>query len=111
MDIRSKGAIWQQVYEETVWAEEAFAAVTEPYFNQPGLYKHHFECFSNQVDHLRQLSQVDRYKLLRVWIKKAISLNAEISDAAIDLERHGGGDHLQPWLDVLNRYYTSHLKP
>jgi len=110
VDVRAKKAIWQGVYRETTWAEEAFESVTEPYFNQPGLYKHHFECFSNQVDVLRALSQIERYKLLRTWIKKAQSFNAEIEDVPIDLERHGAGDHLQPWLDVINRYYASHLK-
>ena len=102
--------VWSKVYDSTSHAEPLFKATKDPAFNQSPLYRHYFECFVKQVRFLEGKSLKDRYTVLRSWIQKAISLNEEISEIPIDLEKHGRGDHLQPWLDALNSYYASFLK-
>jgi len=102
--------IWGKAYVPTDYGNAALNRATEPHFNQPDLYRHYFQVFSAQVDILRPLSRVDRYKTLRKWIRDAQALNQEIEDIPIDFERHGRGDHLQPWLDCINKYYAAHLK-
>lgn len=103
-------AIWAKIYKKTSYAEKVFTQAVEPHFNQPDLYKHFFLRFSKQIDKLKPLSRIERYKLLKDWIKAAISLNEEIENMPMDLEKHGSGMHLQSWLDALNSYYSSHLK-
>ena len=102
--------LWRIIYQSTPFGDGALKQAIEPTFNQPPLYRHYFVTFAGQVDVLRTMSQIDRYRTLRTWIKEAIALNAAIEDDAIDLERHGSGEHLQPWLNVINRYYAGHLK-
>lgn len=101
--------IWKQVYVANQYGEDALASPTEPFFNQPVLYKHHFLCFEAQVRALASLTAIKRYELLRDWIKRAIELDEELKRKHFDLERHGRGDHLQPWLDVINSYFRRHL--
>lgn len=102
--------LWSSAYEFTKYADAALKQLREPSFNQSPLYKHYFICFSSQVDQLRPLSRLDRYKKLVSWIKAAISLNEGIAEIPLDLERHGSGEHLQAWLDAINMYYRNFLK-
>jgi hypothetical protein len=37
-------------------------------------------------------------------------LNSRIEEIPLDLDPHGRGEHLQPWLDGLNRFYRRFLK-
>jgi hypothetical protein len=111
MQIREESSdLWNQVYERTSHAEGVMARDVDPHFMQPDLYKHHFVCMNMQFKRLSKLSVVDRYESVRAAIKRAIELNAEIADLPVDLDLHGRGDHLQPWLDGLNRFYRHYLK-
>lgn len=107
--MRDAPTIWEQVYMSNGYGDEALRSPTEPYFNQPALYKHYFMCFAEQVNQLAALTIRERYDLLRRWLTTAIDLDRELSDQHFDLERHGRGDHLQPWLDTINSYFRRHL--
>lgn len=110
-DIKSMDAdVWSKIYRPTNYAEDTLAAATEPTFNQPSLYKHHFICFQEQMSELENLSLSDRYAKLREWIKNAISHVEAINRLPYDLEKHGKGDHLQSWLNTVNKYYAKYLK-
>lgn len=102
--------LWEKLYVPTTFAEAALNAPVEPTFNQSDLYYHHFTCFYEQFCTLRELTSVDRYHKLRQWIKDAMVLYEEISQLPVDIEKHGNGDHLQPWLDSINYYYRNYLK-
>jgi hypothetical protein len=102
--------LWSRAYTPTAFGEAALKQATEPTFNQPPLYRHYFISFAKQVEGLRALSRVDRYRNLRALLKEAIDINQQIGEIPIDLERHSSGEHLQPWLNVINRYYAAYLK-
>lgn len=102
--------IWGEIYQPTEYGDRALKAATEPTFNQPGLYKHHFICFYEQINELKKLGVVNRYNKLRTWIKEAIELYDRIKEIPIDLEKHGDDRHLQPWLDCINHYFKKYLK-
>ncbi len=111
VELRKEAAdIWKQIYMPTAHAEEVFAAKAEPHFNQPPLYKHHFECFYSQIQELSQLDVPRRYEKLREWFQQAIALHDEIKNIPMDLDAHGNGAHIQAWLNVLNRFYRNYLK-
>lgn len=101
--------IWARVYAPNQYGDEALRSPTEPFFNQPVLYKHYFLCFAAQVRELEALPITGRYELLRRWLTDAIALDQELERRHFDLERHGRGNHLQPWLDVISSYYRRHL--
>lgn len=101
--------IWERIYRPTEYGDATLKAKVEPYFNQPALYKHHFLCFSEQINILAAEPQVGRYDTLREWIRLAIQNHADVAGMHIDLDRHGNGDHLQPWLDTINTFYRRHL--
>jgi hypothetical protein len=103
--------LWDRAYRPTQFAELALKQATEPTFNQSPLYRHYFIAFAKQVEPLRKLSRLDRYRAIRTLLKGAIDLNNEVADIPIDFERHGSGAHLQGWLNVINRYYAAYLKP
>ena len=65
---------------------------------------------NEQIKELSLLPVEERYKLLRANIKKAMEYYKLIEDIPYDMERHGNGDHLQPWLDSINIYFRNHLK-
>ncbi len=101
--------LWRNIYKANEYGDDALSSPTEPHFNQPALYKHFFLAFESQVKALGAVSQSARYGLLRAWIKAAIDFDEELKRRYFDLERHGRGDHLQPWLDAINSYYRSYL--
>lgn len=101
--------LWADVYSGNLYGDDALLSPTEPTFNQPALYKHFFLAFESQVKALGAISPSERYTLLRSWIRAAIDVDEELKRRHIDLERHGRGDHLQAWLDAINRYYRSYL--
>ncbi len=101
--------LWKKIYTPNDYGDKALASPTEPTFNQPTLYKHFFLCFQHQIKQLEILTTIDRYNLLRKWLNEAIQIDEELQKKHFDIERHGKGDHLQPWLDVINRYYRKYL--
>ena len=101
--------LWGQIYFPTTYAEEVLIAAVEPTFNQPGLYKHYFVCFTDQVNQLKVLKPKDRYDKLRKWIQNAIEYYKEVDKLPIDLDAHGKGEHLKPWLNSIKRYFTDYL--
>lgn len=101
--------LWKMAYVENNYGNQALGSPTEPFFNQPTLYKHYFLCFEAQVRELAVHTLSKRYELLRSWISEAIQLDEELQRRHFDLERHGCGKHLQPWLDVINWYYRRFL--
>jgi hypothetical protein len=111
MQIRNENAaLWEKVYTPTDYADRVIAAGIEPTFNQSPLYMHHFECVSEQIKQLGRVSVSQRFQTIRAQIKSAIDLHAEIAEGFFDLDTHGNGEHLQPWLDAINRFYRNYLK-
>src|SRR3569623_32642 len=100
---------WELVFEPNQYGDNAIETPTEPFFNQPALYKHYFLSFQKQIRTLSLQDSFGRYELLRSWLTTAIKLDDELQSRRFDLERHGRGDHLQPWLDTINSYYRHHL--
>lgn len=103
--------IWSACYTATAFSEAALKQAVEPAFNQSPLYLHHFLCLAAQVAQLASVTQVERFRKLSLWLKKGMTLNNEITDLPLALERHGNGDHLQPWLNAANAYFRKYLKP
>jgi hypothetical protein len=111
MQIRNENAaLWEKVYTPTEYAERVIAAGIEPTFNQAPLYKHHFECVNEQIKQLASASVSQRFQNIRTQIKNAMDLHVEIADGFFDLDTHGNGEHLQAWLDAINRFYRNYLK-
>lgn len=102
--------LWNDIHIPTPYSEPIFDGPTDPTFNQPGLYKHHFVTFYQQYKELSLLPEIERYTALRSALKNAREYYAEIEEEAIDLDTHGGGSHIQIWLDCLNSYYRDFLK-
>lgn len=102
--------LWSQVYAETEYAERVLAAAAEPTFNQPGLYKHHFVCLAAQIKRFSSMPLEQRFQAIRSDLKRAIDLHAQVEDMPLDLDPHGNGQHLEPWLNALNKYYRSYLR-
>lgn len=102
-------ALWDRIYTPTSYGDSTLAAAVEPAFNQPGLYKHHFLSLSRQLAELSTKGVHDRYHQVRSWLTSAISYYEEIHDMPIDLDLHGRGEHLQPWLDALNTFYRRRI--
>jgi hypothetical protein len=112
MEIRDDNpGLWDEVYTETVHSQQVIAAAGDPAFNQPGLYKHHFLCLAEQIKELAGLPVQQRYDAIRTLIKQAAEFHAQIKNMPLDLDPHGNGDHLEDWLNALNRFYRHYLKP
>ena len=111
MEIRHEDPeLWGQLYTETEHSKQVIAAAVDPTFNQPGLYKHHFLCMNEQIKDLAALSANQRFDAVRAQIKRAMDLHAQIEEMPLDLDPHGNGEHLEAWLDAINRYYRRFLK-
>jgi len=102
--------LWSKIYKPTFYGDKVLEQAIEPYFNQPNLYKHHFICFYDAISTLSNLDVVDRYKLLKTWIQDGIANHSKVDSIPINLDKHGTGEHLEPWLNCINRYYRKHLK-
>jgi hypothetical protein len=101
--------IWSEVYWETPYGNQALDVAAEPSFNYPGLYKHFFISYQSQVDQLSELTISERYRFLRERLNQAGSFYQQIKDWPLDLERHGNGDHIKPWLDAINWFYREFI--
>jgi len=102
--------LWNEIYVPTPHSERVLQRSLEPHFTQPDLYRHHFVCMHDQLERLSKLSVQKRFETVRGAIRRAIELHARIEDMRMDLDFHGRGDHLQPWLDGLNHFYRKFLK-
>lgn len=101
--------IWDNIYDETEYAEDALRAAAEPHFTFPALYKHFFVCYQNQVNQLNELPISERYDLLKGWLRNAAQQYEDIESRVLDLDRHGRGDHIQPWIGAINSYKRNYL--
>lgn len=102
--------LWNEIYRPTDHGDSAMGATIEPHFGSPSLYKHHFICMNEQIKELGVLPVEERYKLLRTKIKEAMKYYELIESMPYDLEKHGNGDHLQPWLNSINIFFQNYLK-
>jgi len=102
--------LWRRIYSPTNYADETLAAPVDPTFNQPKLYKHYFQNFSSQIESLKPLTIEQRYNEIRDSIRTAMGNYEAIQSNAFDFERHGSMEHLQPWLDAINRYYRNFIR-
>jgi hypothetical protein len=102
--------VWEAVYTPTEDSERVLEAAVDPVFNQPGLYKHHFRCMSSQLEELSELQPEDVYQRLRTALRNSQRYYRQIEEANIDLEPHGQGEHVQGWLNAINRYYREYLQ-
>jgi len=108
--MKEEPELWSKIYTPTVYADKVLASDVEPFFNQPALYKHHFKCYYEQIQELSDLDDIQRFEKIREWIKTAMSNHQEVIGMPLDLDIHGNGEHLQPWLDCINNYYRKYLK-
>lgn len=102
--------VWKKIYVPTEFSEQALASPVEPYFNQPPLYMHHFEVFSDQVKGLEVLDPAERCDSLRENFLLAMECYDELDRERIDIEKYGRGDHLESWLSAINKYWRNFLK-
>ncbi len=110
-EIRDRApAVWDEVYSPSDYSEAALLARVEPTFNQPGLYKHHFLCITQQAKTLAPMSPEQRYNHLRDRVRRALELYEILSEERIDLDTHGQGGHLDPWRMALNRHWAKFFK-
>lgn len=94
--------LWENIYSVTDHAESVFASEQRPHFNQPALYKHHFELMSNLYGELEGLTINDRKKMLQEKIQMAVRLYQEIkANGVILFDANCGGDHLPIWNRLL----------
>jgi hypothetical protein len=111
MQIREEEPVlWSKIYTGTSYSDDVIARGVEPHFNQPDLYRHHFICMYRQLKDLAAVGVQERFRLIRDQLKAARSRYEEIEEMPLDLDTHGSGAHIQPWLDALTRYYRAFLK-
>lgn len=109
-DIREDAsATWSAVHVPTSESERALDSQVPWSFTKPELYAHHFEVMSDQVAQLSGLSRLERFETLRQNLLEARGHYAAIASSRIDIEPHGSGDHITPWLDAISRYARRHL--
>jgi hypothetical protein len=106
----STSAIWNNIHVSTKYSEEAFALPKEPTFNQPQLYKHYFSVFTQQFNELSSLELKNRYTKLRDTLKRAQDSYVEIENLPVDLDRHAKGQHIDSWLNCINKFYREFIK-
>lgn len=102
--------LWSEIYIGTSYSDAVIGRGVEPHFNQPDLYRHHFICMCRQLKDLTAVSVRERFELIRDLLKVARSRYEEIEEMPLDLDTHGSGAHIQPWLDALTRYYRAFLR-
>ena len=102
--------IWEKIYYKTSHAEGVLDSPTEPTFNQPALYMHHFQSFDALFRELKAKTEAERYGLVRTRIKDALAIYDDIDSIPFDFDKHGGKGHLQAWLDGINVFHAKYLK-
>lgn len=102
--------LWDNIYYQSSYADDVLNSPLDPHFSQPNLYMHFFASFQNQVDQIKGCTTEERYKLLHKWLKAAEQRYEEIKDEPIDLDTHGRGDNIIPWLTAINWYNKTFMK-
>ncbi len=102
--------IWEKIHKNTPYFEDAIGQIKEPTFNQSPLYKHHFEVITAQLETLFALDTKSRFHKLKTDLESGIDLFSKIDKIPISLDKHAKGDHLQSWLDCINKYYREFIK-
>lgn len=100
---KSLPKVWDEIYQPTVHAEQSFAQILEPTFNQPQLYKHYFLNINEEMNVISSIPVDNRKKYLRERIERAQAFYAQIGKS-IQLEKHGQGTHLAPWLKAVDEF-------
>lgn len=100
---KSLPKVWNNIYEPTVHAEQAFKQVLEPTFNQPQLYKHYFLNVDEEIKVISLIPVENRKIYLRERIERAQAFYAQIGKT-IQLEKHGQGTHLEHWLKAVDKF-------
>lgn len=100
---KSLPRVWNDIYQTSAHAEQSFAQVLEPTFNQPQLYKHYFLNISEEMKVISSISVDNRKAYLRERIERAQAYYAQIG-RTIQLEKHGQGTHLLPWLKAVDKF-------
>ena len=95
--------VWDEIYQPTAHAEQSFAQVLEPTFNQPQLYKHYFLNIDEEMKVISSIPIDNRKAYLRERIERAQASYAEIGKT-IQLEKHGQGTHLLPWSKAIDNF-------
>lgn len=93
--------IWEAIYRPTTWADRALALPVEPTFNQPQLYKHFFNNIQEQVLAMSALTLKERRLEFIEQLTAAKTWYLKLATSGIELERHGRGGHIDPWLNAL----------
>ena len=107
---KSEPELWSKIFTDTEYSEQAFTQTKEPAFNTPTLYKHYFKVYSEQLDSIAKFNERERYTEVKKLIKTAMENHELVEDIPVDLDTHGKGQHLQPWLDSINQFYREYLK-
>lgn len=102
--------LWSEIYRPTPYSDAVIERGMDPHFNQQDLYRHHFVCMYRQLKDLTAVGVRERFAVIRDQFKAARSHYEQIEEMPIDLDTHGSGAHIQPWLDALTRYYRAFLK-
>ncbi len=109
-DIRERlPDLWAEIHISTDDSEAALESVGDWAFNKKELYRHHFFAAQDQIGILSPLSQSDRHALIRQKLLAARDYYENIEGAYIDLDLHGSGEHIQPWLDAINGFASDHF--
>lgn len=105
---KSAPKLWGRIYKPTAYSEHVFASAVEPHFSQPHLYKHHLVTLAAQFDELKDINATDGiYAKLSLWLANAKANYAEIAALPVELDAHGGGGHVGPWMQAIQTYYRS----
>lgn len=107
---KTNPTLWADIYTPTTYADAALAALVEPTFNQPQLYKHHFMCIHQQVQQLKSVDVLGRCEILLEWIKVARLNYSKINTIGIHIESHGSSEHLSAWQNSIIYFYNKYLK-
>ncbi len=93
--------VWKSVYRPTDYSEQALALKVDPTFNQPPLYKHYFLCMQQDFEQLDAADSKTKRDLLKDRLASAHGHYKTLSSKGVQIERHGRGGHVAPWLDFL----------
>lgn len=107
---KTNPTLWADIYTPTTYADIALAALVEPTFNQPQLYKHHFMCIHQQVQELKSVDVLGRCEILLEWVKVARLNYSKINAIGIQIESHGSSEHLLAWQNTIVYFYNKYLK-
>jgi hypothetical protein len=98
--------LWEKIYTGTDALEELLQRPTRPHFTKPGLYHHHFELISQQLEEIVSLPSVEsRSEIVQKWIKQANDLYQLLLESGVlfHSDKNCTGEHLPTWLRITRR--------